>query len=225
MSELRWILLAAGLLLLIGIYLYSRRRDGSAEAPPIRREPGLASETQTPRGQLAAEEPEVANAEADSELLYGQSDLPLTEPATSGRPDVDGAEKIIAIHVAARRGRRFRGPDVVGALEAEALQFGDYDIFHRRTGSRSVFSVSSMVEPGRFDRENLENYTTPGLSFFMVMPGPDSPVAAFTDMLSTARRVATTLDGDVLDESGSTLSRQAASHMREQIIEFAHRVR
>lgn len=231
MSELRWILLAAGIVLLLGIYLFSRRTADKRTGSSIRREPRLAAadEPAFDSAAPAVAEPAPAEAERPAASLYDQSPLPLSdagEPgvgsAASGNPD---NEKIVAIRVAARGARRFRGPDLVAALEAESLQFGELGIYHRRTGNRSIFSVSSMVEPGHFDPATIEDYTTPGLSFFMIIPGPESPVAAFTEMLSTARRVATAIDGEVLDESGSTLSRQAASHMREQIIEFAHRVR
>lgn len=241
MSELRWILLAVGVLLLIGIYWYSRRSPQTPVDAPVRREPSLPAHGETDIGATRPTVPAATTSDEtavaatsqtvapDEEPLYAQSALPLAEvdeaKASASGQQTSKQEKIIAIHVAARGGRRFRGPDLVDALKAEALDFGDLGIFHRRTGNRAVFSVSSMVEPGHFDLEDVESYTTPGVTFFMIMPGPESPVATFTEMLSTARRLATVLDGDVLDESGSTLSRQAASHMREQIIEFAHRVR
>lgn len=232
MSELRWILLVVGLVLLIGIYLYSRRSSHTSAEPAVRREPRIAVDDEPSSGpaRLRAAEPVAEATTHATPPLYDQTDLPLP-PAddaearvSQGGGDPD-KEKVVAIHVAAKGGRRFRGPDVVNALETESLEYGELGIYHRRTGNRAVFSVSSMVEPGHFDPATIEEYTTPGLSFFMIMPGPDSPVATFTEMLSTARRVATVIDGEVLDESGSTLSRQAASHMREQIIEFAHRVR
>ena len=223
MSELRWILLAAGALLLVGIFVYGRIAARRAGPPAQRMEPSL------PTAETGGAAP--SSPQAPAPEVFEQPDLPLpdapaTEAATAGNGDATKLEeKVIAIHVAARGERRFRGPDLLAAFEAEALEFGDFDIFHRRTGNRSIFSVSSMVEPGTFDPDTMEQFSTPGLSMFMIVPGPESPVGAFTEMLSTARRIATMLDGEVLDESGSTLSRQAASHLREQIIDFAHRVR
>jgi len=239
MSELRLILLAAGILLILGIYLYSRRaeRKSTARNAP-RREPSFetfATDADMPPqqrpGALDAAPPVVTEA-----VAFEQADLPLPDEL---RPepveDVDkssdtpsgttGREKVIVVHVSAKGGSRFKGPAIIEALEAESLEFGEFDIFHRRSGQQSIYSIATMVEPGKFDLDNIESLTTPGLSLFLVLPGPDSPVAAFSEMLSTARRLATALGGEVLDESGSTLSRQAASHLREQIIEFAHRIR
>ena len=42
-------------------------------------------------------------------------------------------------------------------------------------------------------------------------------------MIESARRIARTLGGDVLDETGSTLTNQGATHLREQVIEFQRR--
>jgi FtsZ-interacting cell division protein ZipA len=39
-------------------------------------------------------------------------------------------------------------------------------------------------------------------------------------MLATARRLATQLEAEVLDETRSTLTRQTARHIRERIIQF-----
>ena len=239
MSELRLILLVAGVVLLLVVYLLSKRveRKSTARNSP-RREPSfemfVSESDAVPQPRMAVADP----ANSPDPTLFEQGDLPLPEEL---RPEPDlpadkqstdspqsveaGNEKVIVMHVTAKSGNRFRGPAIVDALAAESLEFGDFNIFHRRSGGRSLYSVASMVEPGQFDMDSLESFTTPGLSMFLVLPGPDSPVATFTEMLSTARRLATTLGGEVLDESGSTLSRQAASHLREQIIDFAHRIR
>ena len=176
-----------------------------------------------------------ATPETTTTEPFQQADLPLPEelrPEPAGQGDdataassAEQKEMVIVINVSAKGGKRFGGPEIVDALRAEQLELGELDIFHRRSGGRSMFSAASMVEPGTFDLSTIDRFSTPGISLFLVLPGPDSPVAAFTEMLSVARRLATTLGGEVLDESGSTLSRQAASHLREQIINFAHRIR
>ena len=62
-----------------------------------------------------------------------------------------------------------------------------------------------------------------GLSLFMLLPGPVRGVDAFADMLATARRIAEQIRGDVKDRNRSTLTRQTAHHIREEIIAFEHR--
>lgn len=229
MPELRWILLIAGLVLLVGIYVYGRINARKTAAPHRARvEPSLTPDLEPRSSPGPATEIETDRQTAAPVAAAGQEDLPLASQPVAEPPRLNGSgekEKIVTIRVAAKSGRRFRGVDLSAAFEAENLQFGEFGIFHRYTGNRTIFSVTSMVEPGTFDPENMEVFSTPGINMFMIIPGPESPVGVFTEMLSTARRMATMLDGEVLDESGSTLSRQAASHLREQIIEFAHRVR
>ena len=41
-------------------------------------------------------------------------------------------------------------------------------------------------------------------------------------MMEAARTLAKSLDGELLDESGSTLSIQRERYMREEIVQFTH---
>jgi len=71
----------------------------------------------------------------------------------------------------------------------------------------------------------MEDVTFPGIAMFVQLPGPDDPVAAFEEMLRTARRLADGLDGVVCDDTRSTLTGQVINHMRERIAEFSRRQR
>jgi len=62
----------------------------------------------------------------------------------------------------------------------------------------------------------------PGISLFMVLPGPVEGAEAFDSMMESARALAKSLDADLLDESGSTLSIQRERYMREEVIQFEH---
>ena len=90
------------------------------------------------------------------------------------------------------------------------LKFGDMNIFHRIEPASKVvqFSVASAVEPGTFDLSAMESFKTPGVSFFMQMPGPDQPLGVFEDMLAVTRDVAASLGADVKDEHQSVMTTQ-----------------
>ena len=79
-----------------------------------------------------------------------------------------------------------------------------------------------MVEPGIFPIDAGAGFTTEGITAFMILPGPGG-VDSLAAMIESARRIARTLGGDVLDETGSTLTNQGATHLREQGIEFQRR--
>jgi cell division protein ZipA len=85
-----------------------------------------------------------------------------------------------------------------------------------------VFSVASLVEPGNFDLSNIKEQQIPGVSIFMVLPGPMDGAEAFDLMTETARALSQSLNAELLDESGSTLSIQRERYLREEIIQYQH---
>jgi cell division protein ZipA len=153
-----------------------------------------------------------------------------TQPSGRSRAEPP-LRKIVALRIVKRAGERIPGADLLAALSAEGLVFGDYKAFHRyaegaATGaSAPVFTVANMVEPGELDPERMADEDFAGVAVFMVMPGSANGPGAFSDMLTTAQHVAKALDAELLDQSGSTMTRQTADHLREEVIEFEHRCR
>jgi cell division protein ZipA len=212
MDGLRWLLLFFGLLVIAGVYLYSRREktkaaDSEVAKPADRVEPTLEG----------VEEP------ALEELV----DLQL-ETSNDGDETVDDSEppapqKIVTLRLVGHNKQTFQGDELVLSMRGIGLRHGKFGIFHRYDGndeSRTIFSAASLVEPGSFDLANIKEQQIPGISLFLVLPGPVDGVEAFDLMMAAARALAQTLDGELLDESGSTLSIQRERYLREEIIQF-----
>ena len=81
-----------------------------------------------------------------------------------------------------------------------------------------------MVHPGVFDIDNMGDFTTPGLVFFLSLPGPLDMMQAFDYMLETAQAVSRNLGGDVLDETRSVITRQTLEHCRQKIRDLERRL-
>ena len=112
-------------------------------------------------------------------------------------------------------------------LRGIGMRHGQFGIYHRYEGSEEdqvVFSAASLVEPGTFDLTTITEQEIPGISLFMVVPGPIDGAQAFDLMIATARALTTSLDAELLDESGSTLSIQRERYLREEIIQFQHSI-
>ncbi|MCW8906076.1 MAG: cell division protein ZipA [Sedimenticola sp.] len=141
------------------------------------------------------------------------------------REDVPGM--ILQINVVAS-GAPFTGNDIMRVARDTDLIHGDMNIFHRFTSepgtSRVIFSMASMVEPGIFPLDRMDSFSTPGLVLFGQLPGPKDGLAAFSDMLFTAERLAALLDGELQDETHSVLSKQTIEHIRERILEHRRQV-
>jgi cell division protein ZipA len=138
----------------------------------------------------------------------------------------DGApEDLILINVLAPREQPFTGTNLVDAFRANGLRYGDMNIFHRLdpVTRANQFSVANIIEPGTFDMAEVEDFRTPGICFFMRLPGPEHPVDAFEDLHRVARDVAERLGGELKDERRSVLTGQTVEHYRHRVAEFCRR--
>ncbi len=213
MDGLRWLLLFFGLLVIAGVYLYSRRDNstaGNQEPVSPRVEPLLegSESSGTLDIEVAEDEPFAVDEEsgADSE-------------------EAEAPQKIVTLRIVAHEKKSFAGDDLILTLRGIGLRHGKFGIFHRYDGndeSRTVFSAASLLEPGSFDLENIKDQEIPGISLFLVLPGPIDAIEGFDQMITAARTLAQSLNGELLDESGSTLSIQRERYMREEIIQFQH---
>ncbi len=136
--------------------------------------------------------------------------------------------EIFMLNVVSRSTEGFRGEDILHILLACGLRFGDMEFFHRHelgAGRGPIqFSVANMMQPGVFDLDAMDDFRTTGLVFFVTLPGPDDMMKAFNYMLETAQTVARNLDGDVLDESRSVITRQTLEHSRQRIRDLERRL-
>ena len=213
MDGLRWLLLFFGLLVIAGVYFYSRREkqqtsEAEEEIPVDRQEPTLDDDDLPDLDSGNYEAIEAPELDDDSEA----PSLPE-----------DGRQKIVTLRIVGRNKKPFQGDELILSMRGIGLRHGKFGIFHRYDGNnenRTIFSAASLVEPGSFDLANIKEQQIPGISLFLVLPGPVDGVEAFDLMMAAARALAQTLDGELLDESGSTLSIQRERYLREEIIQF-----
>lgn len=166
---------------------------------------------------------EVEEDTARREPKSPDPELPL---AGANRPE---AREVIVINVLAPQGKDFSGTALQKLFEACGLVHGDMDIYHRHEAEDTIspvqFSVANAVEPGTFTPNNVAAMTTPGISFFMSMPGPTSALQAFDFMLETAQCVVRNLGGDLKDERRSVMTAQTIEHCRQRIREYERKQR
>jgi cell division protein ZipA len=213
MDGLRWLLLVFGLIVIAGVYLYTRyQRKRIADSP----QQDLFADRVEPKLTHSRIEPVLAD---DAAADTARGDEPV------GAPEARSEQKIVTVRIVAREGGSFAGDELVLSLRGIGLRHGKFGIFHRLEGNDGesiLFSAASLVEPGSFDLANIKEQELPGISLFMVLPGPVEGAEAFDSMMAAARALAKSLDADLLDESGSTLSIQRERYLREEIIQFEH---
>ena len=203
MDGLRWLLLISGIVVVVGIYLYGRKKASgpSAESGGGRVEPQLSSDDdiEALADSVSPETEDFVEIE-DEPMLVDDEGEPAAEPSP---------QKIVTLRIVARDRGSFRGDDLILSLRGIGMRHGKFGIFHRIDGDdeeATIFSAASLVEPGSFDLENIKDQSIPGISLFLVLP----------------RTITQALNGELLDESGSTLSIQRERYMREEVIQFEH---
>lgn len=227
----RIILAIAGVLWLAYIWWSGTRPVPQGKRTPAKRAPGerveptlgdtdaLSDDGLDPA--LRAELDGLSNAIAEQRA---DPELPLSQRPGVGARGEAPVEKIVTLHVAARPGETLAGPELVVAFEKTRLEFGDREIFHRMDDARPdagpVFSVANMVKPGRFEMREISALRTPGITFFMTLPGPLGALDAWETMLPAAQRCAELLDAEVLDEHRNALGRQTVQHVRDELRAF-----
>lgn len=217
MDGLRWLLLLFGLLVIAGVYFYSRRERDRSEPPagtPARIEPSLDDSQPAPESDDLPEESELDSEESIDDDV--DEDTPPRK------------EKIVTLRLVARHQGAFPGDDLVLSLRGIGMRHGKFGIFHRYEGTdekKVIFSAASLVEPGSFDLANIKSQQIPGISLFMVLPGPMDGAQGYDLMVAAGRALAKSLNAELLDESGSTFSIQRERYLREEIIQYQHGIK
>jgi len=247
---LRLILLALGVILVVGIYLWDRykriaRRMPMAPRHPRHAEPTLdgtdpnadpeppeQSDDVLPPGEFVGEPVvkhrwDAEDPGRDSQMTMdlefsaqGESDYLHQDPTLA-----DELPRLIVQVVVLARNGSIDGKRIRDALASVEMQFGAMNIYHRENQQGQVlFSLASVVEPGSFPADQAEAFETPGLILFTQLPGAQDGLSIYSDMLFTAERLAVLLDADLHDETRSALTRQVIEHTRERILEHRNKV-
>ena len=150
--------------------------------------------------------------------------LAIEPEEQEAHPEEFEHSEVLVLNVAARDGRVFSGDDLLQVLITSGLKFGDMNIFHKRLSKEHqgtvVFSVANMLNPGTFDLNNMDDFTTLGISFFLALPTPINNLDAFEQMLDVAQEIRATLGGDLKDDHRNAMTGQTIEHYRQRIRDF-----
>ncbi|MDR3478765.1 MAG: cell division protein ZipA C-terminal FtsZ-binding domain-containing protein [Gammaproteobacteria bacterium] len=217
--------LRLGLLLIAGIIVFfilletwnSRRRLKLARLESKYMSPSISADEVL---GLDPREPRIVNPEQlslDGECLalknvsVAKADEPLKTPARleesaelitkDAKTKDDLAKDLLIINVFAKPNHQFFSYDLLQAISATGMQFGEMSIFHHyqltSEGRVSLFSLASATEPGYFDIDRMGDFACAGLTLFTNLKDVPDAKATFELMLKTAEQLADDLDGEL----------------------------
>lgn len=193
------------------------------EEPQLEEESQLETEPEPPREKL---QDEFELESIDGSILFEGYEQP-EEKSGESQPAETVDQEIITINVMAGKGSVFKGPDLLHILLACDVRYGDMQFFHRYEGANGdgaiQFSVANILNPGTFNLDAIDDFETPGVSFFMCLPGPANPLKAYDFMVETAQCLSKNLEGELLDDTRSAMTKQTLEHNRQRIIENERR--
>ncbi|KXU38853.1 hypothetical protein AXE65_11720 [Ventosimonas gracilis] len=145
-------------------------------------------------------------------------------PAQSAPNEAKTFDDVLVIHVLAKDGKGFFGPELLQCVLESGLRFGEREIFHRHESKAGhgevLFSMANAVKPGTFDLAEMDLCYIRAVAFYLLLPGPHNPKAAFSEMLAAVRKLESELGGEVKDDQHSVLTAQTIEHYRQRIGEF-----
>ena len=227
-SLLRWFLFAIGVVVVCWVYWVSSRKS-SSRPPTSKISPELHLDTvqeNTNDEILSTNQRVEGHAESDipEDVLEKTSEKNIFG---SNQDDSDSDSKVLVLHVQATSQTKFSGVDIVHVAKDIALErtsVSGSGFFERHIlsdvlspDSNPLFYVTNMFSPGVFDWDQMDYFSTSGLSLFAELSGALTPLETFDEMLKCARLFAAKLQGTVLDESRSHLTDQTIWYIKENL--------
>ena len=157
-----------------------------------------------------------------------EDELPsISATENTNKMEID--PEVIVISVVMPESNSISGAALLPTLLTLGLRFGDMDIFHRHQDNagngKVTFSLANMMNPGTFDLDEIESFSTQGITLFMTLPNAGDPFEVFELMMSAAKQLSMEFNAQLLDDKRSVMTKQTEQHYMGKIREFERRNR
>ncbi len=169
------------------------------------------------------------------EINFGDEVTPDDMPSMSATEPTKKPVKneidpqVIVLSVVMPEGQTMSGAALLPTLLTLGMKYGDMNIFHRHEDNagngKVTFSLANMLNPGTFNLDDIENFTTQGITLFMTLPNPGDAFEVFEQMLNAAKQLAVEFRGQLLDDKRSVMTKQTEQHYIGLIREFERKSR
>jgi cell division protein ZipA len=221
---LRIVIIATGLLVIIGMILWSyiKNRNAEQDSDEFENEQAIGSSPAAidPSLKIHPERDEfdiipmgsakhTLDTEEDDwdDNINGGFNKDFDDDDMESDPRL-AIPDIIQFGVVANADEGFNGVDLVLAFQMVGLEYGDLKVYERINKHGVVdFGVACMVEPGTFpEAEDLMYFNCPGIVFYLQHRDLEDAQTVFEDFVDTIKTVAKELDGAIWDHQRQPLT-------------------
>lgn len=200
-----------------------------AELCNVHADPDVSIQNERP---FNASDDEAVNVFASREPAINEKRVPHPKTIEKKNAVLSSADEkmaslppnLLVLSVMAQRDTRFESYDLLQAISAAGMQFGEMNIFHyyqaTAVGKIALFSLASANKPGDFDLNNIAEFSCSGLMLFMDIAQAPDPQSAFKLMLDTAERLADDLDAVLCADPLTPWSEKWAWQYHQKIMHF-----
>lgn len=206
--------------------LFRQRQDADMNSAAMASadEADSSAEESAFQADLFAERSEAPLGVSTDDLMHDV----LHEEDTETVEDEEGTSEpdqpvVLSLLLAQRQREAFDGLQLQQLIEEIGFRFGDFSIYHfNGEDDAPWFSLMNGLQPGTFDPQDVDSFSTPVLALFMQLPIPGGAQGelVFERMLEVARDMADQLDAELLDDHREPISADSIDRYREQLIFF-----
>lgn len=146
------------------------------------------------------------------------------EPASKMPSRQDKPNPLVVFHLLANESAAYNGYELLQALLAAEMRFGDRQIFHRfdsvGSGANILFSATSINKPGTFELSKMNAFSCDGLILFCELDRVDAPSYVLDEMIQAATSITAALGGSILDENRSPITEATLDELRSRSVRF-----
>ena len=239
-EELRWALIVISVFVIGGLLihgLWSVRKKDSPDTPSVERvEPNeTTSEVQEAATAKPQErdEPEFGDLSfsAESHDEPAVSEQVVEEPeakqqeAEEEPADAQAPTDFIIVHLQMPEGLTMDGSQLLPAVNMLGFKYSEEGFFNRHldpAGTGPVlFRLVNMYNPGTFDIDNMEQFSTAGVSLFMTLPCDGDGLSAFNMLHSAAKKLADEFGATILDSNREEMTVESVREYVEKVRSFS----
>lgn len=246
-EELRWALIVISVFVIGGLLihgLWSVRKKASAQLPqdtrvePLQDGQDVAPGAQTHNPISAQrEEPHLSELNFtadDSATQVNVEQAPNNNQSQTCSKEDDPVDKeasqqaladFIIVHIQMPDGLTMQGSKLLPAVNTLGFKYSEEGFFNRHLDPAGqgpvLFRLVNMYNPGTFDIDNMEQFSTAGVSLFMTLPCDGDGLAAFNMLHSAAKKIADEFDAHILDADRKEMTVERIRQYVEQVRVFS----